>query len=165
IDTDDIFSHYVVEKSFDGKEYSDIGIVMTSGTANPSEISHYKFKDLEVKANNGIVYYRLRWEEKNRETYYSPVRIVRISKSSQVNDLVTYPNPVKDQLRMTLPLDWQGKTVEVALYTASGSLVNVQKLNSAGQTEVLEMSKLAKGFYLIRVNCNGQVSQQRVIKD
>ncbi|MGZ5287784.1 MAG: hypothetical protein ACXWB9_11385, partial [Flavisolibacter sp.] len=37
IDTDDIFSHYVVEKSFDGKEYSDIGIVMTSGTANPSE--------------------------------------------------------------------------------------------------------------------------------
>ncbi len=165
IDTDDIFSHYVVERSYDGKEYTDIGIVMTSGTANPSEISHYKFKDQDVKSNNGIVYYRLRWEEINRETYYSPVRIVRISKSSQANELVIYPNPVKEQLRLTLPQAYQGQKLEIALYTAGGGLVSMQRINSASQTEVVEVGKLAKGFYLLKINCNGQVSQQRIIKD
>lgn len=165
IDTDDIFSHYVVEKSYDGKEYHDIGMVMTSGSANRTEIAHYTFRDGDIKAGNGIIYYRLRWEEINQEVYYSAVRLVRISKSSQANELVTYPNPVKEELRMTLPLDWQGEKVEAVLYSAGGNMVLNEKMNAASQTETLEMGKLAKGFYLLKLSCNGQVSHQRIIKD
>ncbi len=165
IDTDDIFSHYVVEKSYDGKEYNDIGIVKTSGFANRTEVAHYTFRDGDIKAGNNIIYYRLRWEEVNQEVYYSAVRLVRISKNSKVNELVTYPNPVKEQLRMTLPVDWQGEKVEASLYTSGGALVHNESMNAASQTEVLELGKLAKGFYLLKLTCNGNESHQRIIKD
>ncbi len=165
IDTDDIFSHYVVERSYDGKQYTDIGTVKTSGSANRSEVAHYTYRDADIEAGNGIIYYRLRWEEINQEVYYSPVRLVRISRSSQANELVTYPNPVKEQLRMTLPMDWQGEKVEAALYTAGGAMVHNEKMNAASQTEVLELGKLAKGFYLLKLTCNGEESHQRIIKD
>ena len=165
IDTDDNFSHYVIERSNDGKHFTDIGIVFTSGLATPGEISHYKYRDLTVPSSNGILYYRLRWEEKNRETYYSPVRIVRIGNETVFNQMLAYPNPVRDQLKLTLPSNWQGKTVVIELYAANGSMVQAIKLNGASQTEILKVGNLPKGFYLVKVQCEDQLSQQRIIKD
>lgn len=165
IDTDDNFSHYVVERSNDGKNFTDIGIVFTSGLVTPGEISHYKYKDMNVSSSNGIVYYRLRWEEKNKETYYSPVRIVRLGNDLHSNEMITYPNPVRDQLKLTVPTEWQGKAVRLELYASNGTMVYVVKLNSASQTEVVNMGSLPRGFYLIKAQCENQSSQQRIIKD
>jgi hypothetical protein len=165
IDTDDNFSHYVVERSNDGKNFKDIGIVFTSGLVTPGEISHYKYKDMNVASSNGIVYYRLRWEEQNKETYYSPVRIVRLGSELQTNEMITYPNPVRDQLKITVPTNWQDKTVKLELYASNGTMVYAVKLNSASQTEVVSLGNLPRGFYLIRAKCENQSSEQRIIKD
>lgn len=163
VDTDDDFSHYVVERSTDGKNYNEIGVVFTTGTIN--EISRYQFKDINVTTNSGIVYYRLRWEERTRETLYSHVRIVRIGQDKENMEMTTYPNPVRDQLRVTFPSSWQGKNVNLEVYSGSGSKVFAMSVENASQTEIMNLSTLPKGFYLIKASSDNQIARQRIIKD
>jgi hypothetical protein len=163
VDTDDDFTHYSVERSTDGRNYSEIGVVMTTGGAR--EISNYKFKDGNMLSTSGVIYYRLKWIEANRETVVSQVRVIRLGKEGETTRLMAYPNPVKDQLRLTFPSSWQGKAVQLELFSASGTRVKSQHYAVASQTESITTSSLATGFYLVKAVCDGQVSEQRIIKD
>ena len=163
VDTDDDFTHYSVERSTDGKNYAEIGMVMTTGGAR--EISNYRFKDGNMLSSSGVIYYRLKWIEANRETVVSQVRVIRLGKDGETLRLVAYPNPVKDQLRLTFPSSWQGKQVQVELVSSGGIRMKSLNYAVASQTESIATSSLATGLYLVKAVCDGQVSEQRIIKD
>ncbi len=57
-------SHFIIERSFDGAEYSDIAMLFAQGN---SEIrTEYAFKDDKVSAgNSGVIYYRLKMVDMN----------------------------------------------------------------------------------------------------
>jgi hypothetical protein len=75
-----------------------------------------------------------------------------------------YPNPVDGQLKITLPAAWQGKAVEVGVYSQTGMMMSATKIGSASQTEVMNASQLPRGSYVIRAMCNGAVAQQVILK-
>jgi hypothetical protein len=51
-------SHFIIEKSTDGKNYSDAGIVFAYG--NTSETMNYPFIDKNIDTNKaGMIYYRI----------------------------------------------------------------------------------------------------------
>lgn len=157
------FSHYVVERSTDGKNYSDVALVFAYGnTASPE---NYQYKDANVTSASGIIYYRLRLVEQSNEISYSSVRVIKLNKEQNAVQLITYPNPATDQVRITLPNTWQGKTVQLELYTASGIRAQSLQISNASQTESIKLSYLARGFYLVKATCNNEVAQQRIIKD
>lgn len=158
--TDDTFSHYVVERSTDGKNYSEIGIVFTTGAM----LTNYQFKDAGVSSPSNVVFYRLRYKS-SKETTYSAIRVIKLNSREQDLQITTYPNPVTSELRVTLPNEWQGKPVQLELYSTNGTRIQNLQLSKASQTETIRTASLAKGFYIVKASCNGESLQQRIVKD
>lgn len=158
------FSHYVIQRSTDGKNYSDIALVFAN---NAPGASNYSYKDANVSSATNSVFYRLLMVDKVDEGgHYSETRVIRLGKEAESLQLVTYPNPVTaDKVQVTLPGSWQGKPVMLQLYSSNGVLMQSMQIGSASQTESLQLSKTMKGFYFIKATCNGEVAQQRIIKN
>ena len=51
------------------------------------------------------------------------------------------------------------------LYNTNGVLVQGMQLSNAGQTELIQIGKLTKGFYLVKAVRNNDVAEQRIIKN
>lgn len=157
------FSHYVLERSTDGKNFSEVAVVFAYG--NTSASSDYRFKDANVSSSSNVLYYRLRLVDMSKEASYSDVRIIRLGKEEAEAKLSTYPNPVSDQLRVTFPNAWQGKEVMVQLLNANGASVQTLRISSASQTENIRMSGYSRGLYVVKAICGEQTLQERVIKN
>jgi hypothetical protein len=154
-------NHFTIQRSTDGKTYSDIATVLANTTT-----AAYQYKDRAVNSSTGVVYYRVLGVDKTKEAQYSAVKTLRLSASeARTIALTTYPNPVATDVRITLPHAWQGKAVGLHLYTAGGIMAKSIQLGSAGQTETLAMSGLAKGLYVVKATCGGQAAQRRIVKN
>lgn len=159
------FSHFVIERSTDGKNFSQVALYF-SAESNSSQSINYAFRDKTLPSNVNMVIYRLRMVDKTNETTYSSIRIVRLKKEAgKALEISTYPNPVTDQLRVTLPDAWQGKTVQLDLYTFNGTKVQSMQISSANQVETMKLGNITRGFYLIKATCENEVAQQKVIKN
>ncbi len=156
-------SHYVVQRSSDGKNFSDIAVVFAN---NSTTASTYKYKDANLSNTNTIYYYRLQTVDQGKEGgKLSETRIIKLGMETASLKLATYPNPVTDQVRITLPASWQGKAVMLQLYNANGVLLQGMQLGSASQTETMSLGKSPKGMYLIKAVSNGETAQQQVVKN
>jgi hypothetical protein len=156
-------SHFVVQRSIDGKNFSEVGIVFSDG--NSIKAVNYSFPDniSSVKAN--IIYYRLCTVDFDGKLQYSDIRTIRISNTTAQNiSVLTYPNPVTNELRITIPSNYQDKKVSYELYNAYGQLSKRIEEGSSSQTETINVSSLTKGMYFVKVICEGQSSQQKIIK-
>ncbi len=101
-------SHFIIERSFDGVEYADIAMVFAAGN---SDISiDYSYNDKLPAGNSGIIYYRLKMVDMDGNNKSSLVRIVRVGKTTDAIKIQAYPNPVVNDIRITIPQNWQGKT-------------------------------------------------------
>lgn len=156
-------SHFVIEKSTDGSNYSDAGIVFAYG--NSTTDVNYAFTDNLGSSAEGVFYYRLRSVDNDEKTQFSETRIIKIS-NQKMNTvtIMTYPNPVSSSLRITIPSSWQNKKVVYEMFQANGQVVKRTETASSSQTETLNVSNLAPGYYIIRAICGGEVAQQNIIK-
>jgi hypothetical protein len=156
------FSHYVVERSTDGKTYSEIATVFANG--NTSQASVYGFKDNNVSSATGILYYRLRLVEMSKEASYSEVKVIRLAKDKGALELIVFPNPAKDVVKVTMPNTWQNKKVIVEIYNANGIRIRYTELSNTSQTETVRLGDLSKGFYVVKATSEGRTLEQRIIK-
>ena len=156
-------SHFVIEKSADGINFSDAGIIFANG--NATDKTNYSFSDNVSAIQSGIVYYRLRSVDVDGKSQYSETRIIRINKQNDNNiTIVTFPNPVINELRISIPNNWQNKKVIYELFNANGQATKKIEAASSNQTETLNVNSLSPGLYIVRVTCNGETAQQKIIK-
>ncbi len=156
-------SHFVVQRSIDGKNFSEAGIVFSDG--NSTTEVNYSFNENISSVQANLIYYRLCTVDLDGRLQYSDIRTVRISKTAAQNiSILTYPNPVTNELRVTIPSTWQDKKVSYELYNGYGQLSKRIEEGSGSQTETINVSNLAKGMYVVKVICEGQSSQQKIIK-
>jgi hypothetical protein len=157
-------SHFSIEKSTDGRNYSEAGIVFAAG--NSSNLIKYSFTDNNIDASNAtVIYYRLRSIDYDGSSELSQVRSIRLSKENAKGvSILAYPNPVTSELRVTIPASWQGKKVTYEVFNNNGQAVIKNAVGSSSQTEALAVSSLAPGFYIVKTTCNGETAQQKVIK-
>lgn len=138
---------FELERSHNGAQYQRVAIL--SGTA-----SDY----VDVTPSSGTWYYRIRSVTANGEQSYSGTQVVQTSKcmGSQVK---VYPNPAQDQLRIVL----QGTSAEqrYELYDMIGRIVGEGVLN-ANSNNVIDVSGLSKGAYMLRVVMDSQSSIHQV---
>lgn len=80
---------FTIERSIDGKNWENIGIVAGNGTAN--DMTNYQFSD-HIPFKN-ISYYRLQQTDFDGKSSYSTVQSVMIKDK---NELHIYPNPAKN---------------------------------------------------------------------
>jgi hypothetical protein len=156
-------SHFEVQRSIDGKNFSETGIVFSNG--NSTNAVNYSLTDdiSSVKAN--LIYYRLCAVDLDGKLQYSDIRTVRISQTAaQSISIVTYPNPAANELRVSIPSTWQNKKVTYELYNVYGQLTKKVDEGSSSQTETINISKLTTGMYIMKVICEDQSYIQKVIK-
>ena len=155
-------SHFVVERSTNGVDFTDAGIIFTEGN---SELSRsYSFKDAVSTSGNGILYYRLRIVDIDGQYEHSLIRIVKLGVSDGKLELQTFPNPVVNELRITIPENWQNKQVVYELYTNDGQLLKRFLVKSATQTEVINMQFYQPGSYIVKALNDKEIATQRIIK-
>ncbi len=157
-------SHFLVQKSEDGKTYTDAGLVFAYGNTN--EQQKYAFPDNNINTSRpAVIYYRLKSVDFDAKTQLSDVRIIRTGgKYDQALSLNVFPNPAQNELRVTVPANWQGKKIRYEVLTASGQLVSQTERNAANQTETMDLSRLQTGFYIIRASAGGEQSQQKFLR-
>ena len=96
---------------------------------------------------------------------YSSTRMIR--KSIETNETMTitsYPNPAVNELRITVPSNWQSKKLSIELYNVNGQLASKTQIASGSQTETLNVSKLSSGIYIVKANCGAETATQRIVK-
>ena len=157
-------SHFSIEKSLDGQSFSQAGIVFAFG--NSAEIINYSFADRNINTTrSGIIYYRLRSIDIDGSSELSAVRTITIgSQNKKAVAILTYPNPVTNDLRFTIPTNWQGRKVTYELLDNNGRAAKRKTVTSANQTESINVADLARGFYIAKVICSDESAQQKVIK-
>ncbi|HEY8400440.1 MAG TPA: glycosyl hydrolase [Cytophagaceae bacterium] len=139
-------SHFIIQRSDDGKDFEDIGTVQGNGTRN--EVSVYSFTDYNPV--QGINYYRLKQVDQDGKFVYSTIKTVLFG-----SNFIIYPNPASNHLYIKT---FGEESIQVYNYTM---------LNSAGQevlkdkfqnnTNRLDLSNLSSGLYLLMIkNDNGE---------
>ncbi|MCF2491603.1 Ig-like domain-containing protein [Dyadobacter sp. CY347] len=140
---------FVIERSLNGKNWTQIGEVAASG--DKSALTDYTFTD-DAPAN-GDNLYRLRMVDKDGTYSFSRVQSLAFEHAIKL-----YPNPVSDKLQI------QG-----------ASNAKVQVLNKSGRVminwtampaEGIDMQGLRSGIYLIKIiDKNGASSVQKIVKE
>lgn len=156
-------SHFIIERSTDGIEYSDAALIFANGN---SEVTvNYSFNDKIPGGNSGVLYYRLRSVDLDGRSTVSDIRIIRLgAANNSAVKIATYPNPVQSELRITVPANWQDKAVVYQLVNIKGQAIKTIAAGHAGQTEVISMSQVPVGMYIVKVTCGNETGVQTVVK-
>ncbi len=156
-------SHFVVQKSTDGINFSEIGIVSAKG--NSSDIANYNLWDNINTDQQALIYYRLCSVDIDGKREYSETRIIRISKSNNPDiTIVAYPNPAINDLRVTIPSSWQNKKIVYEVIAMNGQTAKRHETTNSSQTEIINLQSLSPGIYMVKVICEGSIAKQKLIK-
>jgi hypothetical protein len=156
------FSHYTLQKSFDGKNFSDVTTIFSTG-AQGTDFA-YSYSESAAGASGGLIYYRLKMVDIDGAFKYSQVRILKTASVSAGITVSTYPNPVASELRITIPTQWQDQKVVYDMYSTSGKMVKRYVSNRASQTETLNVNDINAGSYVIRLSSGTESAVQQIVK-
>jgi hypothetical protein len=157
-------NHFVVERSVDGTNFSDAGIVFPDLAA--SQDANYFFLDNISSVKENMIYYRLCTMDLDGGLHYSDTRAFRISNQAVNNiSILAYPNPVVNQLNITIPNAWQNKQVFYEIFNANGQLLTRINEGNGSQTQTINVNNLSSGLYILKVSSEGQILQQKIFKN
>lgn len=155
------FSHFVVEKSTDARNFSEA--VMVMGAESTTAQSSYTYKDDLKNSTSKTVYYRLKMVDVDEKYTYSEVRMVRLVTENKIQ-ISTFPNPVVNELRVMVPANWQEKTVTYEIYNSNGVMMSRVQNARAAQVQQLNVQSLNSGNYVVRVSNGSTVSTSKFVK-
>jgi hypothetical protein len=143
---------FEVQQSFDGVNFTTIGIVAASG--NSAIENHYSFSKKLISQTN---YFRLLMLDMDGASKFSPVLSVTGNCSNNV--ITIYPNPVKD----ILYIDGLQNYHSIEVIDITGRIVQQQTV-SAG-TGSINVHSLSKGNYILKLKSNAGIQTLKFIKD
>lgn len=155
------FSHFELERSTDGKNFSKVMMMMTE--SNSSAQKSYSYRDNTEGLNTKLVYYRLRLVDIDERFTYSPVRMVRFAGENKIQ-IHTFPNPVVSELRIQIPAQWQDKATVYEVFSSTGVMVQRLQVARASQIQQLNVQSLGSGNYIVRVSNGSEVNTSKFIK-
>ncbi|MBL7727121.1 MAG: carboxypeptidase regulatory-like domain-containing protein, partial [Dinghuibacter sp.] len=154
-------SHFDVERSTDGANFSKVGMVSARG--NSSVRSDYYLNDNLAGISVNKVYYRLKVVDRNGTVEYTNIVIIRLSDVKITN---VYPNPFSDVIR----IETDNKVREmgrVSLYDVTGKVVmSRQQLVEAGGNLITinGLQNLPQGTYTLELVTSEQKIAQKLVK-
>jgi hypothetical protein len=154
-------SHFVIERSTNGTDYAEEAIVFAS---NSGTVHNYQFADALGAASSGTVYYRLKLMDSRGRHQYSNIRIVRLGEANASTQVQAYPNPIVNELRVTVPATWQNKQVSYEVYNLNGYMIKRVTNKNASQTETLNVKELGTGTYVVKAYTQDETSSQQIVK-
>ena len=147
-------SHFDIERSTDGNNFSVIGNVNAAG--NSSSTIKYSFPDDNPAA--GTNFYRLKMVDKDGRYSYSKTVAVQVQ---SIKSLRVYPNPASDALYIETSAANENAIIQII--DLAGKKVKEQKLVLTGNTQV-DISNLPKSIYKILIKTGTQTEALKFVK-
>ncbi|HVM87705.1 MAG TPA: T9SS type A sorting domain-containing protein [Puia sp.] len=156
-------SHFVIERSTDGKNFDEVAMVFTQ-EGNSSSTRQYNYSDNISSVKSSLIFYRLKMVDMDGNAKLSDVQLIRLASDNQALNILAYPNPAHSELRITIPDSWQGKSIGFQVYNTNGMLVQQKISSNAGQTELINIADLPSGIYIVKAANGSEISTQRIVK-
>ena len=142
-------SHFVVERSADGRNFQQIGTVTALGNTTTNK---YSFTDYDVtRQSSSIIYYRLKMVDNDGEFVYSDV--VTITLPSITSKVSLYPNPAAHEVSVNITTTVDGK-VKWQLADNNGRIVAHNSIfaKKGNNNMVINLNRLSSGTYFLIVS-------------
>ncbi|HYK57165.1 MAG TPA: T9SS type A sorting domain-containing protein, partial [Flavisolibacter sp.] len=157
-------SHFVVERSIDGNNFSNIGTVTAAG--NSMGALKYDYTDYGAALqSSSTLYYRLKMVDLNGTFTYSKVITITLKPSSYT--VALYPNPIHDVLKVRLTLS-KAEQVQILVTDMNGRIIYKESRFAPTGTSELQVNSKAwpSQLYSVRVTGTGNntLVTQNVIK-
>jgi len=150
VSTQEINTQYFdIERSIDGVEFTKIGEVNAAG--NSAINVRYNYNDNAALA--GINYYRLK--EWDKDGKYNVSNIISIDNSIKNNEVIVYPNPVKDKL--TLLFSDNLTKHQAQLLTITGQVLAETFTNN------MDLKNIPNGMYIVRTAIGTDIVNKKII--
>ena len=150
---------FVVERSLDGRSFTDIGSVTAAGAS--INTNNYNYTDRNAMNLAGkMVYYRLRQMDKDGSFTYSSVISLPIKAGKALEPMVkAYPNPFVQTITLqVVNVTATSQNDHVALYTINGRLLYRKKLEGISSSTILlkDLPNLRSGTYVLQTSIDGK---------
>lgn len=144
---------YELEYSPNGVQYNTVKAIVAQSKLQNSSGLTATYTEAHPEKNDA--YYRLKQFDRNGRFSYSEVVFIKGGQSKQ---LVLYPNPVKDQLRLSIPGVLGNDQAIVQIYHVNGIKLLEQRVST--NTPTINTARFSTGQYIVRVTAGGNVYQQ-----
>ena len=149
-------SHFIVERSSDGRNFSTLASVTASG--NTSLIRNYSFTDQHPF--QPVNYYRLKIVDADGRFSYSKVVAVKMNAT---DFLQIFPNPVHDILFVQANGINENATLEIT--DATGRKLKEEKIILNGSTSFsVDIKDIPKGVYYLLFQSSSKIQQRKFVK-
>ena len=150
---------FEIEKSSDNKNFVAIGDV--KGAGNSSLTLNYTFTDMNLL--NGTSYYRLKQIDLDGNTNFSKTLIVTNTVAKNISTML--PNPFSNELNIHVNSSVNTPaTIELIDMLGKIHYSGVELFTSGDNKININTQQLNNGIYFVRVNINGEVTTQKIIK-
>lgn len=150
------FSHFVLEKSTDGKTFWEITKVNASKKSNGSS---YNYTDTPDATTTN--YYRLKMVDVDGSFVYSKI----LSENFDVSDVpfLVYPSiTTGDKIETTFKK--VSAAAQIKVFNINGQLLRAYDLAVGTSTKTLEIAQLTEGVYFLVLQDKGSIKRRKFIK-
>lgn len=153
-------SHFIVEKSSDGVNFSFLQKV--DAAVNSATIKKYSLVD--NKPLYGTNFYRLKMVDASGKLTYSDIVAVKFNSSSK--EMTVFPNPVQKELQVQIPASISGEAV-LLIQDISGRTLKEEtiQLNNSLFSTSINTTGLSKGIYLLVLSYGDKKETKKFIKN
>jgi hypothetical protein len=142
-------NNFIIEKSYDGINYSRIATKTATGPLN-TPTSYYYNDNVQNAGVNTTIYYRIKAMDTNGRYAYSNVVIIRLGKTATVQ---AWPVPFSDYVNISYTAI-SNSFIRVTLTNAVGKLVRQTTFNvnrGLNQLALNDLQSVSPGLYFLRI--------------
>lgn len=133
-----------LERSENGRQFTTIGNMLQSSNT-PAGIV-YQFTDQQI-ASAKLYYYRAKIVDQDGDIKYS--KTISLTQKDRIPVVKISPNPVRNNLQITLPAEWQNGLIHINIYNSVGAVVMKEVRNSADVS--IKTNQLSAGNYRLEL--------------
>ncbi len=153
--------YFTVERSIDGVNWNNIGIV--EGAGNSNETRYYSLDDyLPLR---GINYYKLKQTDFDGKSKYSEIIALQTFTDPNLVFGKLYPNPSDGTFSFSYKLEKSSHELSITIENALGEIVERKDYSSLGKSGIITIVKkdLKSGVYFIRIEQGENESIQKLV--
>lgn len=149
---------FVVEKSVDGKNFSELAKIDGAGNSNTTR--EYTLWDKNPWLGDN--YYRLKQIDMGGVFTYSPIRYVNFKPKNKPFESVLFPNPVKRGTMLQFKTEYfSQKKLTIKAQNILGQIIDNQSINLEEKNQLL--INLPSGVYLLMIYDQNRVIKQKLV--
>jgi len=154
------FSGYIIQRSYNGSDFSDINFTPAAGHAHS-----YAINDDGADKDADKLYYRLKMVDIDNSFTYSGV--VLLKKSLASGNVIIMPNPFSKEVRFSIN-STSTENITYTLLNSDGRQLRKieQKLNRGNNVFYInDLQSLQTGVYFLQIQCNDDFRTIKLLKN